>query len=126
VRFTFRNYPLPFHDHAQAAAEAAMAANEQGKFWEMHDKLFGNQAALNRPDLEKYAQEIGLNVDKFKADLDSGKFKTAITADVTYANSLGGGMGTPTFFINGRKMAGAMPFDSFAQVIDEELKKKGK
>jgi protein-disulfide isomerase len=124
VRLTFRNYPLPFHDKAQLAAEAAMAANEQGKFWEMHDKLFGNQQALDRPSLEKYAQEIGLNVDKFKADLDSGKLKGAVNGDVTYANSLGGGMGTPTFFINGRKVAGAMPFDSFASIIDEELKKK--
>jgi protein-disulfide isomerase len=102
-----------------------MAAAEQGKFWEMHDKLFGNQQALNRADLEKYAQEIGLNVEKFKSELDGGKLKSAVNADVQYANSLGGGMGTPTFFINGRKVAGAMPFESFAQVIDEELKKKG-
>ena len=102
-----------------------MAAGEQGKFWEMHDKLFGNQQALNRPDLEKYAQEIGLNVEKFKSDLDGGKEKSSVNADVQYANSLGGGMGTPTFFINGRKLAGAMPFDSFATVIDDELKKKG-
>jgi protein-disulfide isomerase len=125
VRVTFRHYPLPFHNNAQLAAEAAMAANEQGKFWEMHDKLFGNQQSLDRASLEKYAQEIGLNVDKFKAALDTGKEKVAVNSDVTYANTLGGGMGTPTFFINGRKVAGAMPFDSFAQIIDEELKKKG-
>jgi protein-disulfide isomerase len=124
VRVAFRNYPLPFHDKAQLAAEAAMAANAQGKFWEMHDKLFGNQQALDRPALEKYAMEIGLDLAKFKADLDSGKHKAEVTADVTYANSLGGGMGTPTFFINGKKVAGAMPFDAFAAVIDEELKKK--
>ncbi len=125
VRLTFRNYPLPFHDHAQLAAEAAMAANEQGKFWEMHDKMFANQQALNRPDLEKYASEIGLNVDKFKADLDSGKEKANVNADVTYANSLpGGGMGTPTFFINGHKIPGALPFEQFQAVIDGELKKK--
>jgi len=126
VRLAFRNYPLPFHDKAQLAAEAAMAANEQGKFWQMHDKLFGNQQALDRPNLDKYAEELGLNVGKFKEALDSGKFKAAVTADVQYANSLGGGMGTPTFFINGRKIAGAMPFDSFAKVIDEELAKKKK
>jgi protein-disulfide isomerase len=125
VRVAFRHYPLPFHDKAMGAAEAAAAAGEQGKFWEMHDKLFANQQALDRASLEKYAQEIGLDMNKFKADLDSGKFKQAVNADVQYANSLGGGMGTPTFFINGRKIAGAMPFDSFAQVIDEELKKKG-
>ncbi len=126
VRLVWRNYPLPFHNNAQLAAEAAMAANEQGKFWEMHDKLFANQQALTRPDLEKYAQELGLNVEKFKAALDSGKYKGAVNADVQYANGLGGGMGTPTFFVNGRKIAGALPFEQFAQVIDEELKKKRK
>ncbi|HZS35179.1 MAG TPA: thioredoxin domain-containing protein, partial [Polyangia bacterium] len=126
VRIAFRNYPLPFHDKAQLAAEAAMAANAQGKFWEMHDKLFTNQQALDRPALEKYASELGLNIDQFKSDLDSGKYKQSINADVQYANSLGGGMGTPTFFINGRKIAGAMPIDAFAGIIDEELKKHGK
>ena len=127
VHLAFRNYPLPFHNNAQLAAEAAAAANAQGKFWQMHDKLFANQQALDRPSLEKYAADIGLDVGKFKSDLDSGKFKNEVTADVQYANSLGGGgFGTPTFFINGRKIAGAMPFESFAQVIDEELKKKHK
>jgi protein-disulfide isomerase len=125
VRVTFRHYPLPFHNNAQLAAEAAVAASDQGKFWEMHDKLFGNQQALDRASLEKYAQEIGLDIAKFKNALDSGKEKPAVTGDVAYANTLGGGMGTPTFFINGRKVAGAMPFDSFAQIIDDELKKKG-
>ncbi len=126
VKIAFRNFPLPFHDKAQLAAEAGLAANEQGKFWEMHDKMFGNQQAIDRPGLEKSASEIGLNMDKFKSALDSGKFKSAVAADVTYANGLGGGMGTPTFFINGRKVSGAMPFASFQQVIDEELKKAGK
>lgn len=126
VRIAFRNYPLPFHQHAQLAAEAAMAANAQGKFWQMHDKMFANQTALTRSDLEKYAQEVGLDVNKFKADLDSGKFKDAVNSDVQYANSVSGegGFGTPTFFINGHKIAGAMPFESFAQVIDQELQKK--
>ena len=126
VRIAFRNYPLPFHKDAGPAAEAAMAANEQGKFWEMHDKLFENQKALDRPSLEKYAGEIGLDVGKFKAALDEGKYKSAIQADMKYADGLGtGGFGTPTFFINGKKVAGAMPFDSFKSIIDEELKKKG-
>jgi protein-disulfide isomerase len=124
VRIVWKNYPLPFHQNAMPAAEAAMAANDQGKFWEMHDKLFANQQTLDRATYEKHAAEIGLNVDKFKADLDSGKYKAAINADVQYGNSLGGGMGTPTFFINGHKVAGAMPLDSFSSIIDEELKKK--
>ena len=65
VRIAFRHQPLPFHNHAMEAAEAAMAANAQGKFWPMHDKLFANQQALDRASLEKYAGEIGLNVAKF-------------------------------------------------------------
>ena len=71
VRIAFKQFPLPFHDKAHLAAEAALAANEQGKFWQMHDKLFANQQALDRPSLEKYAQELGLDMGKFKAALDS-------------------------------------------------------
>jgi protein-disulfide isomerase len=125
VRLTWRNYPLPFHQNAMPAAEAAMAAADQGKFWEMHDKLFANQQALDRASFEKYAQEIGLDVGKFKNALDSGKEKEKIQADVAYANGLpGGGMGTPTFFINGHKIAGAYPLDEFSKIIDGELAKK--
>ena len=75
VRFVWKNYPLPFHNNAEPAAEAAMAAHAQGKFWQMHDKLFENQQALDRAGLEKYAQELGLNMAKFKADLDAPKYK---------------------------------------------------
>jgi protein-disulfide isomerase len=125
IRFVWKNYPLPFHQQAMPAAEAAMAADAQGKFWEMHEKLFANQQQLDRATFEKHAEAIGLNMSKFKADLDSGKFKAAVNADVQHGNSLGGGMGTPTFFINGRKLAGAMPVDSFSAIIDDELKKKG-
>jgi protein-disulfide isomerase len=92
----------------------------------MHDKMFANQQAIDRPSLEKYASELGLNMDKFKSALDSGKYKAVVAADVTYANGLGtGGMGTPTFFINGHQVAGALPFDAFAKIIDGELAKKG-
>jgi protein-disulfide isomerase len=125
VHFAFRNFPLPFHNNAQAAAEAGAAANAQGKFWQMHDKMFANQQALDRASLEKYAGEIGLDVNKFKADLDSGKYKDAINKDVEYAKTVNVN-GTPAFFINGHFINGAMPFDSFASVIDEELKKKHK
>jgi len=126
VRIVWRNYPLPFHNNAMGAAEAAMAANAQGKFWPMYDKLFANQQALDRPNLEKFAGEVGLDMGQFKADLDSHKYKGQIDADQQYANSLGGsgGFGTPTFFINGHKVAGAMPFDAFAAIIDGELKNK--
>src|SRR5262249_26885532 len=84
VRFAWHNYPLPFHDKAMGAAQAAMAAGEQGKFWEMHDKMFANQQALDRPSLEKYAQELGLDMNKFKSALDSNKYEAKIKAEVDY------------------------------------------
>jgi protein-disulfide isomerase len=122
VRFSFRNYPLPFHQHAELAAEASLAAKAQGKFWEMYDKLFANQQALDRASLEKYAAEVGLDVARFKADLDAGRFKDEISRDTLYANGLeSGGVNTPTFFINGHRMVGALPFESFSQLIDREL-----
>jgi protein-disulfide isomerase len=120
VRVVWRNLPLPFHQNAQLAAEAAMAANDQGKFWQMHDKLFGNQQALQRPDLEKYAQEIGLDMKKFKEALDTGKFTQRVKDDAQYGSKVGA-RGTPSFFINGKSFSGAQPFDNFKQVIDAEI-----
>ena len=94
VRIAFKQLPLPFHDKAHLAAEAALAANEQGKFWQMHDKLFANQQALDRPSLEKYAQELGLDMGKFKAALDSGKFKDKVDAEDKEGAAVGA-TGTP-------------------------------
>jgi protein-disulfide isomerase len=122
VRLAFKHQPLPFHNNAQTAAEAAMAANEQGKFWEMHDKMFANQTALDRPSLEKYAEELHLNMARFKAALDSGKFKDRVQKDSAEGTKIGAN-GTPTFFINGNKVEGAQPFESFKTVIDAELAK---
>ncbi|MFL5320244.1 MAG: DsbA family protein, partial [Myxococcaceae bacterium] len=125
VRIVWRNQPLPFHQNAKPAAEAAMAAHEQGKFWEMHDKLFANQQALDRASLDKYAQEIGLDMNKYKSAMDSNKFDPVIAADQAEANKVGAN-GTPTFFINGRQLVGAQPFEQFKAVIDEEIKKADK
>jgi protein-disulfide isomerase len=121
VRIAFKQNPLPFHDKAHLAAEASLAANEQGKFWEMHDKLFANQQALDRPSLEKYAEELGLNMAKFKAALDSGKYKDRVDRETKEGGSFGV-TGTPTFFVNGKKLVGAQPFDAFKTAIDAELK----
>jgi protein-disulfide isomerase len=104
------------------AAEAAMAAGEQGKFWEYHDLLFQNNKALKREDLEKYAQQLQLNMGKFKQALDSGKFKEHVKKDSEAGNAVGAN-GTPTFFINGRKLVGAQPQSAFEAIIEEELKK---
>jgi protein-disulfide isomerase len=121
IRVAFKQMPLPFHDKAHLAAEAALAANEQGKFWEMHDKLFANQQALDRPNLDKYAEELGLNMAKFKAALDSGKFKDRVDREAKEGAAVGA-TGTPTFFINGHILVGAQPVDAFKAAIDAELK----
>ena len=121
VRFIFRHQPLPFHQNAKPAAEASMAANEQGKFWQYHDKLFANQGALDRPSLEKYAQEIGLDMGKFKSALDSGKFTKRVEEDSAEGMKVGAN-GTPTFFINGREFVGAQPYEAFKGMIDTEIK----
>src|SRR5262249_26783441 len=101
-----------------------LAANEQGKFWEYHDKLFANQQALDRSSLEKYAQELGLNAEKFKSALESNKFDSQIAADMAEGNRVGAN-GTPTFYINGRQLVGAQPVEAFKNIIDDELKKQG-
>ncbi len=125
VKIAFKNQPLPFHNNARGAAAAGLAANEQGKFWEMHDKMFANQQALDRASLEKYASEIGLDMGKFKAALDSNKFESVIAADSAEGAKVGAN-GTPTFFINGRQVVGAQPIESFKTIIDDELAKKKK
>jgi protein-disulfide isomerase len=111
------------HPFAMPAALAALAANEQGKFWEYHDKLFANQPKFQPDQLLQYAKEVGLDVNRFKTDLDAARAKTAINADVTEANALGA-TGTPAFFINGKFLSGARPFNDFAQAINAELQRQ--
>jgi protein-disulfide isomerase len=121
VKIYFMHQPLPFHKDAPLAAEASLAAHEQGKFWEYHDVLFANQRDLKRPDLEKYARQIGLNMARFRAALDQGTYKAKVKEDATMASKLGA-RGTPTFFINGRKLVGAQPPAAFEAKIDEALR----
>jgi protein-disulfide isomerase len=123
IRMVWKNYPLPFHNNAEPAAQAALAAHAQGKFWQMHDTLFANMTALDRPSLDKYAQEVGLNMAKFKADMDSGKYKDQVQAEMKEGQAVGVN-GTPAVFINGRKISGAYPFETFKKIADEELAKK--
>jgi protein-disulfide isomerase len=122
VRIVFREFPLGMHNRAQPAAEAAECANDQGKFWEYHDKLFGNQQALSDDDFKKYAGELGLNVEAFTSCYTSGKFRAEVQKDMAEGSSVGV-TGTPAFFVNGRFLSGAQPFDAFKVIIDEELKK---
>ena len=120
VRISFMHVPLPFHKDAPLAAEAAMAAHTQGKFWEMHDVLFANQKALGRSDLERYARGLGLNMSKFNRDLDASLYRGHVERDKAQAGKVGAS-GTPTFFINGRKFVGAQPYERFKEKIDEAL-----
>ena len=122
VRVVWKNFPLPFHANAGPAAEAAMAAGAQGKFWPMHDRLFDNNTALDRESLENYAAAIGLDLPRFRADLDAGRYKARIEADKQEGSDLGV-VGTPAVFINGRKIAGAYPFETFQKIADVELAK---
>jgi protein-disulfide isomerase len=123
VRFVWKHLPLVgIHPHAMSAAVAAEAARNQGKFWEYHDKLFANQERLELGDLKQYAQELGLDIARFDKDRDDPELKTKVQADMAEATALGV-KSTPTFFINGRLVRGAMPFETFATIIDQELAK---
>jgi protein-disulfide isomerase len=121
IRIAFRDLPLiQMHPNATRAAEAAACAHVQGKFWEMHDKLFANQDKLGAEDLKKHAADLGLDTAAFGQCVESGKYKDEWKKDADAATAYGLS-GTPAFFINGRLVVGAQPFDAFAQVIDEEL-----
>jgi len=124
VALVWMNQPLPFHDHAMDAATAFQAASRQGqdKAWKLHDKMYENNTALTRADIEKYAGEVGLNTSKFKKDWDDPKIKDEVAQDQK-AGTAAGANGTPTFFINGREVVGAQPADAFEKVIDDEIKK---
>ncbi|GAC1596431.1 MAG: hypothetical protein NVS4B10_05420 [Myxococcales bacterium] len=120
IRIVWKNQPLPFHPNAMPAAEAALAAGEQGKFWQMHDKLFEHQAELSPPLYDKLAKELGLDLQKFHASIEGHKHAAQIQAEMTEGTNVGAS-GTPTFFINGRKLVGAQPIEAFKQAIDAEL-----
>src|SRR5207245_8421210 len=98
--------PLPMHNNATPAAEAAMAAAAQGKYWEYEALLFSNQQSLDRPHFEQFAEQLHLNMARFRHDLDTHAQQALIEADKQLAQQLGA-QGTPMFFINGRKLRGA-------------------
>jgi protein-disulfide isomerase len=120
IRFTYRHYPLGNHPNARPAAEASQCANEQGKFWPYHDRLFATASRLGPDDLKQDAAALGLDTAKFNACVDSHKYKADVDADVA-AGDEAGVDGTPAFFINGRMISGAQPFEAFKRIIDEEL-----
>ncbi len=116
-----RNYPYKYRDYSFIAAEAALAARDQGKYWEMHDLLLKYSPKLDRESLIRYAKELGLDTRKFTSSIDMKKHKDEIDRDVKLALSLDL-YNTPTFFVNGRKIVGAVPYDYLKKAVEEELR----
>jgi protein-disulfide isomerase len=125
IHFIYRHYPLPSHPAAKPAAEASECAAEQGKFWPYHDRLFEQQSKLSEADLKQHASDLGIDMPRFNACVASHKFKSQVEADQKDGDEAGVN-GTPAFFINGRMLSGAQPFDAFKKIIDEELALKEK
>ncbi len=124
VRVAFRQFPLSIHPNAPKAAEASLCADEQGKFWPMHDELFKDQKALAVDSLKTKAAALGVNAEQFNACLDSGKYAKQV-ADDMQEGAEAGVSGTPAMFVNGRFLSGAVPFADVAKLIDDELARKG-
>jgi protein-disulfide isomerase len=126
VKIVFHQYPLTaIHPYAQKAAEAALCAKEQGKFWEMHDLLFKEQDKLEVADLKDKATRAGLKADQFNSCLDGGKMAPKVAAEVDLGNKVGVS-GTPTLFLNGKQVqGGAIPYEDLAKAIDKELASAG-
>jgi protein-disulfide isomerase len=122
VRYVHRDYPLPFHKSARPAAEAARCAGEQGKFWEAHDALF-KATGLTPDNVVEITVSAGADKTKLQACITEGKVKTMVDEDMTAGGDVGVS-GTPAFFINGRMLSGAQPFERFKAIIDSELAKK--
>ena len=121
IRLVYKQFPLSMHPHARKAAAAALAANDQGKFWQMHDKLFANFRQLSDEHINALAKEIGLDMTRFSADLASGKYDKVINADFKDGEEAGV-MGTPAFFINGKLYNGPMEAAQVKPLIEAELK----
>jgi len=120
LRVVVKQHPLPFHKQAKLAARAALAAHEQGKFWEYQDRLLVRGARLDRDGLIANAGELGLDVARFTAAIDSDRFDAQIDAETKEAISIGAN-GTPATFVNGRYVRGAQPLSAFEKVVREAI-----
>ena len=120
VKYVYRDFPLEFHPEAQPAAEAAECADEEGKFWEYHDEIYSNQNLLGPVYYEDAAEKLGLDILKFRACISEGRYRQEVLDDYNYGASMGV-TGTPTFFINGIKLVGALPYQEFKKIIENEL-----
>ncbi len=133
MKHVFMDFPLAMHRQAMKASEAGLCAGDQGKFWEMHDRLFANQNALAPEALSKHAEALGLDMTKFQECLDTGKYAEGIKKEMTEGQKAGV-TGTPAFFLGfvesdgkvkaTKKISGAVPFANFKATIDEMLAAK--
>lgn len=121
VRFVYRDFPISsIHSNAQKASEAGECADEQGKFWEYHDLIFSRQAQMSVANYKRWAAELKLDTARFNACLDSGTYADEVAKD--FADGQAAGVsGTPTFFINGQRLVGALPFEQFKTMLDAAL-----
>jgi protein-disulfide isomerase len=122
VRLIFKQYPLDSHSQAELAAEAALSAQAQGKFWEMHDKMYANFRLINRQRIFLWAQQVGVDVTKLRADLDSHKYAKRVALESKQGDDAGV-EGTPTFFINGKRLNASFEVATVAPLIDKESKR---
>jgi len=122
VKFIYKEFPLPMHSNAMPAARAALAAGKQGKFWEMHDKLFANQRALTPENIKQFAQDIGLDGAKFEQDMASPEVQQQINEEMQQGQKAMVG-GTPSLYLNGKKVA-SRSVEGIKQMIDETLQGK--
>ena len=125
IKIVFKHFPLPMHNNAESAAQASMCVYEQNhsKFWKFYDIAFANQDKLDPASLAKHAKDAGVDEKKFKECYDAKKYADYVRKDIAYGEKLGV-RSTPTFFINGQLLSGALPLDSFSEVIDDELGSK--
>jgi protein-disulfide isomerase len=121
VKFVFKQFPLDDHAQAEFGAEAALAAQAQGKFWEMHDLMYAGYPNLSRTRVLGYARKLGLDMKRFTAEVDSHKYKARVHAEEQQGEAAGVG-GTPTFFINGKKLNDTFDVATVAPLIRQELK----
>lgn len=124
MRLVFKDFPLPGHALAQPAHEAARCAGTFGKYWAYHDRLFEAQPEFSRPHLARYATELGIPAEPFTRCLAEGRTRPLVEADVAEGRRLGV-RGTPTFFINGVRLEGAAPFETFKEILDRLLEAGG-
>jgi protein-disulfide isomerase len=121
VKLVFKQFPLEDHSQAALAAEASLAAQAQGKFWPLHDKMYANFRSINRARIFVWATEAGLDMNRFRADLDSHKFAARVKAE-EQEGEVAGVEGTPTFFINGKRFNGVFEVNAIAPIVADELK----